>query len=399
MNRVKKSNLELHMKLAIYLRGGSTASRVAALCLAALLGGCAKQIPDTIKIGVAQPLSGSIAELGQDMLDGATMAVEEINRKGFTVDGKPVKLEIVAVDDKGDPAAGKAAAQQLVDAGVVAVIGHLNSGVSIEAAPVYAAANVAQLAISTNPKYTQLGFGTTLRLVANDALQAKAMGGYAAGLRKAGRYAVIDEGSTYGVGLADGAAVRLGELKKEVVLRQSFDGKTVAFDELATKIKGEKIDVIVSMLNDFQAIALMQALVKLDHKGVSFVGGDTIKSTAMLKGNGLAEAIAATSPLLSVEEFVGGGRFQTDFTERFKHPVAYGAHYAYDGVHVVAGALNKAKSAKSADVLAQLRRGEHSAPVSSTMSWNAEGERSYGAVGVYEMRDSQWKLRSRSDRW
>ena len=43
------------------------------------------------------------------------------------MDGKRVTLEVVAVDDKADAATGKAVAQQLVDAGVVAVMGHLNS--------------------------------------------------------------------------------------------------------------------------------------------------------------------------------------------------------------------------------------------------------------------------------
>src|SRR5690606_27062673 len=126
--------------------------------------------------------------LGQDLLDGVTLAVEELNAKGFTIDGKPVVLEIVAADDKSDPATGKAVAQQLVDAGVVAVIANLNSGVSIEAAPVYAAHDVAQLAIATIPQYSDLGFKTTLRIVANDNLQAKAMGSYAARIPGAARF-------------------------------------------------------------------------------------------------------------------------------------------------------------------------------------------------------------------
>jgi branched-chain amino acid transport system substrate-binding protein len=64
----------------------------------------------------------------------------------------------------------------------VAVIGHLNSGVSMAAAPVYAAKMIPQLAISTKPEYTQMGLPTTFRLVASDALQSKAMGAFAAQL-------------------------------------------------------------------------------------------------------------------------------------------------------------------------------------------------------------------------
>ena len=145
---------------------------VLSVAAATLLSGCGK-VPDTIKIGVAQPLSGPMAALGQDLLNGVNLAVDELNKGGYTVDGKRVTLEVVAVDDKADAATGKAVAQQLVDAGVVAVIGHLNSGVSIEAAPIYAAKDIAQIAISTNPKFTQLGLNSTFRMVASDTRQAR----------------------------------------------------------------------------------------------------------------------------------------------------------------------------------------------------------------------------------
>lgn len=370
-----------------------------ALATTGLLTGCQPAVPDTIKIGVAQPLSGALAELGQDLLNGVTLAVEELNQQGFAIDGKPVKLEVVSVDDKADPATGKAVAQQLVDAGVVAVIGHLNSGVSIEAAPVYAKASVAQIAISTNPRYTELGFDTTLRMVANDNLQARAMGAFAAGLTGASRYAVIDEGTTYGKGLAEGAAARLKQLGKEITVRESFDGTTVAFDGLAEQLKADNTDVIVSMLNDFQAIALLEALKKVGHTNVQFVGGDTIKTTAMTKASGLVSQISATSPVLNANEFSSGGRFIATYETRFKIPVSYGAHYSYDSMHVLAGAIRAAKSADRKAVLTALRGLEGLAPVTGTMRWDKTGEQSFGAVGIYQLRGPDWRLRTRSANW
>ena len=193
--------------------------------------------PASIKIGVAQPLSGNLAALGQDLLNGVKLAVAELNKEGFKIKGKPVLIEIVAMDDQSDPAAGVETAKQMVAAGVVAVIGNLNSGVSIPAAPVYAAANIAQLAISTNPKLTELGLATTFRLVANDNLQARAIGTFAANQLSATKFAVVDDGTTYGKGLAAGAAAELKKAKKEVVVAFSSDDKTTAFYELAGKVK------------------------------------------------------------------------------------------------------------------------------------------------------------------
>ena len=365
----------------------------------ALLSGCSR-VPDTIKIGVAQPLSGPLGALGQDLLNGANLAVTELNKSNFTVDGKRVTLEVVAVDDKADSATGKTVAQQLVDAGVVAVIGHLNSGVSIDTAPIYAAKDIAQVAISTNPKYTQLGFQTTFRMVGNDTLQAKAIGSFAAAQLGSTRYAALDDGTPYGKGLADGAAEQLKAEKKEVVVRKSFDDKTTAFDELAGELKAAQVEVIISTLNDFQALALLEALRKVGHTKVSLLGGDTIKTTDMTKGAGIIEGgVYATSPVLEAKEFTAGKVFLDKYLDAFKKPPAYGGHYSYDSMYVLSAAIQKAKSADPKEITKAMHSINGYAPVTGTMTWDDKGEQRYGAVGVYELRSGNWELRMRSDRW
>ena len=363
-----------------------------------LLTGCSN-IPDSIKIGVAQPLSGPLSALGKDLLNGVQLAVNELNKANFSIEGKRVTLEVMSVDDKADAATGKAVAQQLVDAGVVAVVGHLNSGVSIETAPIYAAAGIAQIAISTNPKFTQLGHETTFRMVANDNLQARAIGSFASSQFGDVRFAALDDGTPYGKGLTDGAVEQLKAEKREVVLRQSFDDKTVTFDELAAKIKSEKVGVIVSTLNDFQAVALIAALAKIDYTNVRLLGGDLVKTTDMVKAAGQIQGIFATSPVLEAKEFVAGRPFLERYLEAFKVPPAYGGHYSYDSTYVLTAAMQAAKSVKPKDVTAALRRINGYAPVTGTMKWDEKGEQRYAAVGVYELRRGSWELRMRSDRW
>ena len=75
---------------------------------------------------------------------------------------------------------GTAVAQKLVDDHVVAVVGHLNSGMSIPASKIYSDAGIVQISPSaTNPAYTQQGFKTTYRVVATDAQQGPALANYA----------------------------------------------------------------------------------------------------------------------------------------------------------------------------------------------------------------------------
>ena len=115
--------------------------------------------PVVVKIGHVAPLTGGIAHLGKDNENGARLAVEEMNAAGLTIGGQPVRFEIVAEDDQADPKIGNTVAQTLVDAKVVGVVGHLNSGTTIPASAIYNQAGVPMISGSaTNPALTDQGF-------------------------------------------------------------------------------------------------------------------------------------------------------------------------------------------------------------------------------------------------
>ena len=79
---------------------------------ATLLGAC-QRTPDVVKIGVGQPLSGPLAALGRDLVNGVQLAVDEINAAGgVRIDGKVgAGWKLVTADDQADAEAGMAAAQ------------------------------------------------------------------------------------------------------------------------------------------------------------------------------------------------------------------------------------------------------------------------------------------------
>ena len=71
---------------------------------------------NVIRIASVSPLSGGSANAGTDNLNGATMAVEEINANGgIEVAGKKYTLELVAEDDAADPKQGTTVAQKIAD--------------------------------------------------------------------------------------------------------------------------------------------------------------------------------------------------------------------------------------------------------------------------------------------
>jgi branched-chain amino acid transport system substrate-binding protein len=86
------------------------------------ISGCAQK---PIKIGLSAELTGARGELGVMARDGAMLAVDEINAAGG-VNGRP--LELIIKDDQGDPDIARQVDAELIDEGVVAVIGHITSG-------------------------------------------------------------------------------------------------------------------------------------------------------------------------------------------------------------------------------------------------------------------------------
>ena len=392
------------MKLELRSRDG-VPGRVARVALLAglgslvFLGGC-DRTPDVVRIGVAQPLSSGLAPLGQDMVNGAAMAIKEINDAGgVNVHGKHVKLELVTADDKGTNEAGDAAAHKLVDEGVEVAIADLNSGVSIHAAPIYAAAGIPQLAISTKPEFTKLGLATTLRLVASDDLQSKALGSYAVQLQGVAHYAVVDDGTPYGKGLADQAAKVITGLNKNVEVRKSLDEKTVDFGPLIAEFKAARTDVLVTTLSDFQVDALMTQLAQAGLSNMTIVGGDTIKTDKLLQKAMPIKAVYATSSIVEPREFPGGKVFLEKFRAAYKSAPIYGAHYAYDAVYLVADALARNANVDKTALLATLKDFDGNCPMTNSMRFGADGEQRYGAVAVYQLHGGSWDPLMRSDRW
>ena len=102
---------------------------------------------DPIKLGFSGELTGRHAELGVQGRNGAILAVESINAEGG-ISGRPIDL--IVHDDKGKPEGARSADRALIDAGVVAIIGHMTSGQSVAALPVCEKAGVLMLSPTTS---------------------------------------------------------------------------------------------------------------------------------------------------------------------------------------------------------------------------------------------------------
>jgi branched-chain amino acid transport system substrate-binding protein len=361
--------------------------------LGVLAAGCGQKPENSnvIRIGSVAPLTGPQTHIGKDNENGAQLAVDEINAKGLVLGGKKVRLELISEDDQAEPKTATIVADKLVDEGVVAVIGHLNSGTTIPASKRYHDAGIPQISPSaTAVAYTAQGFKNAYRVMANDAQQGKALGQFAVHDLGAKRIAIIDDRTAYGQGLADEfdkAAVAAGG---EVVAREYTNDKATDFTAILTSIKGKSPDLIFFGGMDPQGGPMAQQMKRLGLKA-RLLGGDGLQNANFLKLAGAdAAGVVASSPGLPLDAMPGGPAFRQKFEAKYG-PIQLYAPYAYDAVYVLVEAMKRADSADPAKVLAALPQTDYQG-VTGPIRFDGKGDTKGGAVTMYEVKNGAWQV-------
>jgi branched-chain amino acid transport system substrate-binding protein len=362
-----------------------------ALALAVAPSADAQQI---VRIGSAAPVSGPTAHSGKDTENGARLAIEDLNARGATINGKKVQWVLLAEDDGGDPKQGTAVAQKLVDAGVVAVVGHLNSGTTVPASKIYHDAGIPQISpAATTPLYTQQGFKSAFRVVANDNLVGGALARYAATTLKARRVAVIDDRTAFGQGLADEFVKGVKVVNStggalQVVSREFTNDKATDFNAILTKIRSQHPDVIFYGGMDAVAGPMLRQMKALGIEA-KFVSGDGVCSQKLplLAGDAVGEdkvTCVVAGGVSSEQETVLAG-FTERYRKRFKLDVQTYAPYAYDAVMVFATAMQAAKSSDPAIYLPALAKTSYQG-VTGRIAFDPHGDLSNAALTLYTYR-------------
>ncbi len=344
-----------------------------------------------VRIGSASPASGPSAHLGKDTENGARMAVADLNAKGFTIDGKKVRFEVLAEDDGGDPKQGTAVAQKLVDAKVVGVVGHLNSGTTVPASKIYHAAGIPQITPSaTTPIYTRQGFKSAFRIVANDNKVGSTLGRYAVGKLQARRIAVIDDRTAFGQGLADEfiKGIKASGGKAEIVGRQFTNDKATDFNAILTQLKGKSPDLVFYGGMDAVAGPMLKQMQALGFKA-RFMGGDGVCSEKLpeLAADALGDdkVTCAVAGGVTGEQEKGYADFVARYRSTYKIELQTYAPYAYDAVMVMAMAMQKAKSADPARFVPEIARIDYQG-VTGNIRFDPHGDLLNAAMTIYTYR-------------
>ena len=342
-----------------------------------------------VRIGHVAPLTGLQAHLGKDNENGARLALEEISAQGLTIDGHSIRLVLDGQDDAADPRVGTEAAQKLVDDHVIAVIGHMNSGVSIPASKIYSDAGIAQISPSTtNPEYTKQGYKTTFRVVATDALQGPVLAGYAMKTLHAKKVVMVDDASAYGRGLADEFAKSAQAGGVKIAAREATTEKARDFKAILTKIRRIQPDVVMYGGMDVTGGPFAKEAAALGIKAKILAGdGVCTDKVAELAGDAVQNIICSEAGL-ALSKMDKGADFEKKYEARFHTPVQIYAPFTYDAMYVIVDAMKRANSIEAPKVLAAIASTDYNG-LTGHIAFDDKGDLKAGTITLYDFKDKK----------
>ncbi|MDW8299103.1 MAG: branched-chain amino acid ABC transporter substrate-binding protein [Anaerolineae bacterium] len=293
-----------------------------------------------IKIASQSPLSGGQSTLGTAIRNGTELAIIQLGKQ---VEELGFKLEYVPFDDQATPDVGVSNAQNIVnDAAILAVIGHLNSGVALPSSEIYNRENLVMISpANTNVNITDRGYPTVNRVCGRDDAQGAAGAKFAVEELKIKTAYVLHDKTAYGEGVANFFAQALEQAGVEVL---GFEGteEKANFDAVITPILAQEPDLVYfGGIYNQAAVFFRQAR----EKGLKsqFMGPDGMDSSDLVKIGGEAVVdMIYTTTAGPAALYPAAAQFIEDYKKQFNDdPEPYAAE-AYAATQIVINALVKA---------------------------------------------------------
>jgi len=330
-----------------------------------------------VKLAFLGATSGENGALGQNMVDGATIALDEWNSAN-----KDCKVELEKFDSQGDPTQATPLADKIVqDKSVVALVGPGFSGETKATMPKFEEAGLTMITPgATNAQLQNNGWKTFHRILANDDKQGP---GIATLIKQKGakKVGVIDDASEYGKGLADTVRKELGSLK---VADDTIDPKASDYSAAVNKMKAAGVDYVFYGGYYAEAAKLVKQMRAAGVNAV-FVAGDGVLDEKFVSNAGTdanGALITATGAPANVNP-----DFQKKFNDKYKKDPTLYAPEAFDATNVflnalAAGNLDRASILKF--VAAYDKPG-----VTKQIKFDDKGEVAGNAVYSYQVKDGK----------
>ncbi|EST11747.1 branched-chain amino acid ABC transporter substrate-binding protein [Sporolactobacillus laevolacticus] len=368
--------------------------------LLGVIGGCSSKSGGSkgktvIEIGSQSPLSGGSATLGDAIRLGAELAIDD-QKAAFAKKGFDIQLK--DMDDQGDPKKGVANAQILAaDKNVLALVGHLNSGVAIPSSEVYEKNNLAMVSPATTATVvTDRGLKSVNRICARDDFQGPAGANFAVKTLKAKKIFIIQDKTAYGSGLAEQFRDQAKKLGADIV---GYEGITVGekdFSGVLSQAVAKKPDLIY-----FGGVYAEGGLIikQARQKGFNgpIMGGDGLDSSSTVQIAGDAvKGVYLTSVAGDVSKTEKGQAFAKKYKEKFGKDVESYSAYGYDSAAVILKGImnaindNNGKKPTRAQVEKAIRGIKDYDGVTTKVSFNDKGDNTFAKVYIYNFEQAKY---------
>lgn len=359
-----------------------TTRRISTLFAAMALAGVANYsvAADPIKIALAGPVTGPVAQYGDMQSMGALMAIEQINKAGG-VNGS--LLEAVTYDDACDPKQAVAVANKIVNDGIRFVVGHLCSGSSQPAADIYDEEGIMMItAASTTPELTQRGHTLIFRTIGLDNMQGPTAGKYVVEQLKPKRAAILHDKQQYGEGIATAVKQALDNAGIPVAVFEGVTAGDKDFSALIAKLKKENVDFVYfgSYHPEMGMLLRQSAENKFTPRfmGPEGVGNSDISAIAGEASEGM---------LVTLPKAFDADPKNADLVAAFKakkqDPRGAFVFPAYAAVQVMADAMTLSKSQDPEQVAATIRSNSFDTPT-GVLEFDDKGDLKNFSFVVYE---------------
>ena len=319
-------------------------------------GGSGSSDSDTVKIGLATPLTGASAQDGKAIENGVNLAIKQANDAG-TIEGKTI--ELVAEDDKGDSSEAATVANKLSqDNSIVAVVGDFNSSCTLAAAPIYNQAQMVQISPGSSSEAVTDAGDYTFRTITTDAVQGKYLAEWCVNDLGHKNIAILYENDDYGLGLADVAERETTALGAKIVTKEAYEVNQTDFSTVLTKVAKANPDVLIigGLYNETALIAK-----QLSDNGIAdlpIMGVDAIYSDALIDlGGDAVNGIKLTSYFSDSSDSQVTQDFIKAYTDEYGEAPGTYAAYAYDAANIIIQAVKEAGTDRVAirDYIAELK--------------------------------------------
>jgi branched-chain amino acid transport system substrate-binding protein len=364
--------VHVRRRLAITTLVGTVLLGAVAGCASDRAGPAAAR--DPIRLGALIPLSGTNAQSGREMRDGAQLAVREANDAGGVL-GRPV--ELIVGDDGCDPGTAVVEANRLVEQGIAVSVGGYCSSATVPTLKIFRTAGIPMvIALSNSTDLLEPGYDSVFLISGTVAAE----GVFAlAWMKRLGstRLAIVHDGTSFPVTLADAAAASAAKPDSGVTLVGQFALSQGAsnYTRIAGQVIASGSDTIYFTGYYGEANRLILDLRTAGYQGKIIVG-DGSADGPLLKGITVEQSKDVYATALMVPELMPG---LADWSSRFtaatgRAPASSGPE-AYDAVRLAIDAIGRAGTVEHEAVRQALAATTDLELLSGRAQFNPDGTR------------------------